>query len=275
MDVTATRLHYRYNLFYLIAILSLTIIVLLTVKWGEINDLVKFVSFGLTLTSLFLSLIAIIYTIFSNFTLTNSITLLQTASRDVSDSARSVLSLTQNLDTRIDAIPQLISGVADKIEETHHELLEKLPLALLEQGSDKKPITEARLSKAQVERYVSYCSAAGLGLLYACQIAHSKTAQIEIAELADKTKLTDSGYMYGFLVASTAIGIIDHDQKSDVTLIRQINEYLPNDLNQKALAQYREALGFTESFKNDPVKLEKAVEDFSGKLRLIKEYFPE
>lgn len=59
-------------IFYITVILVVTIIILLTARWEEISELVKLITFGLTLTSLFLSLVAIIFSIFSNFSFTKS-----------------------------------------------------------------------------------------------------------------------------------------------------------------------------------------------------------
>ena len=58
------HLHPRFNLLYIVLILVLTIIFLIILQWGAVPEFVKYITFGLTIASLFLYLIAIISSIF-------------------------------------------------------------------------------------------------------------------------------------------------------------------------------------------------------------------
>jgi hypothetical protein len=57
---------YKIHIGYIFSILLAAIIILVTVKWGEIPRLVELIAFALTLTSLVLALIAIAYAVYSN-----------------------------------------------------------------------------------------------------------------------------------------------------------------------------------------------------------------
>ena len=55
---------------YIISILIIVIILLLTIRWGHISELVQLIGFAVTLTSLVAGLIAIIYSFYTIVTKT-------------------------------------------------------------------------------------------------------------------------------------------------------------------------------------------------------------
>ncbi len=118
------ELHYRYNFFYLAAILLITIVVLITVEWGGIKGLVDYISFGLTLTSLFLALIAIVYAIISNTTFSQHLGTLRSVTQTVVDASGGLSKITNTLDAKLAELPTLIRNVETKIDETRKDLLE-------------------------------------------------------------------------------------------------------------------------------------------------------
>jgi len=126
MGDNKSQLHYHYNLFYIVGILFLVIIVLLTVKWGDIPDFVKYVTFGLTVTSLFLALIAIIYTIFSHFSFSRGISILQNASNVVSEATNKLTDVTAGLEEKVESLPTMIEEVGERVDKRHLELLQEL-----------------------------------------------------------------------------------------------------------------------------------------------------
>lgn len=119
---TNERLHYRYNFFYITVILVLTVILLITTEWGSIPQLVSMFSFGLTLTSLFLAFIAIIYSIVSNTNFSRYIGNLQEVSSSISESSQKIDDTANNLGERIKGLPIMIQEVSNSVSSSTKQL---------------------------------------------------------------------------------------------------------------------------------------------------------
>ena len=193
----STALHYRYNFVYILALLILTIIGLVTVQWGAIPELAKLIAFGLTLSSLVLSLIAIVYTIFSNFSFSRSTTDLRDASSLISRATNTLADAAENLDKKYSKLPVLIEGVEKKVTEGQKELLERLPVAA------KTAVVpgEAPLPSKAVDSFLEVASYTGLYALQACKLAKDAKVPINV----DKLPQGDTKYMAGFLIACSPL----------------------------------------------------------------------
>ena len=64
---------HKAHFLYIVGILLAIIIILVTYKFGDNDKLIDYLKFGLTITSLFLALIAIIYSFISNSTISNNL----------------------------------------------------------------------------------------------------------------------------------------------------------------------------------------------------------
>src|SRR5256885_13949970 len=96
---------YKIHAFYILTILIAVIIILLTIRWTGIPNLVEYITFALTLTSLVLAALAIIYAFYSNSSFSQNISTLNNVSRDVSDTAKELSKATNNLSLQIESIP--------------------------------------------------------------------------------------------------------------------------------------------------------------------------
>ena len=72
---------YKIHVFYILSILIAIIIILITVRWSEVPKLVDYITFALTVTSLALALLAIIYSMYSNTTLSETVSSIGTSYR--------------------------------------------------------------------------------------------------------------------------------------------------------------------------------------------------
>jgi hypothetical protein len=104
---------------YIISILVAIIITLLTVKWSEIPGLADYLTFALTVSSLCLAILAIIYSIYSNSSFTGNISSLEISSRSLLETSSDLSSVTEELNDRIQGIPDIMKTVGDKVEKTH------------------------------------------------------------------------------------------------------------------------------------------------------------
>jgi ABC-type multidrug transport system fused ATPase/permease subunit len=221
-----TRLHYRYNLCYITSILLLAIVALLTVKWGSIPELVSLFSFGLTLTSLFLALIAIIYSMVSNISFSQHVGALQNAAASVSDSTEALAETTADLKAKVAELPGVIQRVGDRIEKSQRELMQQVA-GSAQQG--QQPATpQAKPTLPLVASFVKTASLSGTAILYACQIAATKKLPMNLEDLTAKTGLVKFLYAQGFLVACSACGLLDYNEKDWMLNVVSLHESLPD-----------------------------------------------
>lgn len=232
MDNTS-KLHYRYNMAYLTIILLAIIICLITVKWGTIADLEKLLSFGLTLTSLFLALIAIIFAIFSNFSFSKSAISLQDASMKISGTTKELHSATNDIKEEIKKIPPSIEGLGTSFEKGQKELLDKLS----KQEELKQSATTVLPSKGQSiqERFLAKSSYTGLIILYACKISKETSIPFKLEEL----KL-DRDYSYGFLIACNAMDLVSYTLKNDIFTITKIDNVISDGIDRAIIHRRNE-----------------------------------
>ncbi|MFA5125339.1 MAG: hypothetical protein WC473_06005 [Patescibacteria group bacterium] len=212
-----SKLHYRYNLFYLLLISMIIIVALLTTEWGAIPNLASLISFGLTLTSLFLSLIAIIFAIFSNFSFSKSAGDLQTASSKICEATDKLQEATLGIEAKIEKIPTLIECLATNFQEGQEKLLSKIS----EQKVDYREKTVIEINGEVVSRFLKKCSYNGLLFLYSCKLAKDTRIAFKIEDL----KL-DQSYTHGFMVACTSIGLIQFTEREKIYVITDVDTNL-------------------------------------------------
>lgn len=254
------ELHYRYNIFYPILILLLSIIVLLTVKWGTIPDLAKLISFGLTLTSLFLALIAIVFAIFSNFSFTKSSSNLQDASNQISQTTEILRKATHGIEEKISNIPHLIEGIKVSVTETQERILERLST---QEAIPKETIEVADIQKDRIKSFLNFSSYVGLLGLYACQLSEESGFPINFKKIRKFELLKD--YIYGYLVASSSFGILDFKRKEEDIFVKKLHDGVKENILQRIKETMNGLVkGNPEVFK---------IEIFNKELKEIENYF--
>lgn len=211
------ELHYRYNLVYGGIFLLSVIVVLLSVKWGAIQGLVEYISFGLTLTSLFLALIAIIYAIISNTTFSQHLGTLQSATQGVVDAAGSLSKVTASLESKVGEIPVLIRNVESKLDEARKEIKER---TLQQEAASPDAMTKEEPPKgidpaAFISFFLERSSFNGLLALYTAQLAHATKKPFDIGKVWAGTSLS-ADYGLGYLVACTSTGMVNHTAKDSM-----------------------------------------------------------
>lgn len=222
------ELHYRYNLVYSAVIMLAVIVGLITIKWGGIQGLVDYISFGLTLTSLFLALIAIIYAIISNTTFSQHLGTLRSATQGVADVASSLTKVTTTLESKLGEIPTLIRNVEVKLDETRKEIRERSTqqeVVIAEPKRTDEP-PKGIDPDTFIASFLERTSFSGLLALYTAQLAHSTKKPFDITQVWAKTSLT-TDYGYGYLIACTGTGIVSHTAKDNMWSIISVAKQIP------------------------------------------------
>jgi hypothetical protein len=214
---------------YPIAILLAAIVALLTVKWGGIPDLARYITFGLTLTSLVLSLIAIIYAIISNTNISQHLGMLRSAGKSVAETTASLTRISDSLESKLAEIPGLIKDVRVEVKETHKEVMEGINKAPLAASTDKTPMENNTTINVNdlVKSFLGTSSFDGLIVLYTCQLALKSSKPFNINQVWKNTKINPD-YAYGFLVAASSAKMVKYSEKDNMLNVTELAPSTPN-----------------------------------------------
>jgi hypothetical protein len=255
---------YKIHVSYIIGFLIIVIIGMMTVKWSNIPNLVDYITFALTLSSLILSMLAIIYSFVSNNKFSESIGALNNVSDDVLESSKKLNLITDDLSKKVEEIPIHLKNVEEKTEKTH-SLLETMKFDMGNinnvEGQEPEEVTETLFS---ISNYLNTSSFNGKSLLYAINISYNQKKSFLLTELFPR----NYEYMHGYFIASSAMGLFDYTETKDVFLITVLNDTISENIKEFA---FNAAKKYDDGLK--PEELEKF--SWVNKLNGIDKYFNE
>lgn len=201
------RIHFG----YIIAFLIIVIISLVTIQWGAIKDLTNYITFALTLTSLVLAILAIVYSFFSNSSMTKNISNLEEASAKISSNSELLNSATLKLQQNLDDIPTTLKTIELKTDNT---------LKAFEEFSQKELISRKLIQNVDVDKNESSIgkliafksSISGMGVLLAIKLSFENSIVFDLEDFSSKAEVSDNSYLHGFLVACTAVKLFTYDE---------------------------------------------------------------
>lgn len=209
----------RLNTIYISGILVFIIIELVTAICMDNSrhaDILSFVSFASTLSSLILSVVAIIFTIVSSNRGDAQYQKLDKVSDEVRTSLSRFSEKTSLMDQSIDKFQSLAGDLTNQIHEIYEKLsgLEKPIEEMREQvltresevklgGKQKNGIDP---NKQRVADYISIGSFSGNLALYACVLSKQSSKDFSMTDISDNGD--DQAYKFGYLISSSAMGII-------------------------------------------------------------------
>jgi ABC-type multidrug transport system fused ATPase/permease subunit len=200
------KIHVR----YIIGILLAIIVILLTVQWGSITNLVAYITFALTVTSIALALVAIIYSMYSNSTFGQNIGTLSAISGNVTETARQLTVITEDLNQKVTDMPSYFKNIEDKTEKSN-VLLQKIfdeKVSLSEQ-SGKAGDSSLKISKEFVKAFLYKASFSGKLVMFISAISFKNNVPFDLNDIIAKGVTSAFDYMYGFLGALKALGLIE------------------------------------------------------------------
>lgn len=231
---TKYKIHAFYILFFLVA----TIVILLSVKWGDIPSLVQYFSFALTMSSLLLAILAIIYSFYSNSSNSKNVSLLNLLSKQIEESANLLSSASDKISEQVEILPSRIISVEGKVEET-----QKLIKEYAEQASSvtsKHVSEELILPLKKIEQFLSHSSFLGLEMLYAFELGLSKSKKFtfNLDEFCSSIIKSDSNeYLYGYAIASLSIGVFSGTINLPHFDVASINSHFKNKIKQALVSR--------------------------------------
>jgi hypothetical protein len=257
------------HVFYIIGILVAIIIMLVSVKWVKVDDLVKIITFALTLTSLVLALLAIIYAIFTNSKSIEHITTLTDTNKSVSQTSEHISEITRELSAKIDSIPSAIDTVKAETFK-NRKIMQELIDTSEERSSRVRPSNddnsevEEEINKEIVEDIVHYSAFTGQLALYACSLSNSNTIMFSLSDVfGSKAK-----YVMGYIIAIRSIGFIDFIIKSGIVTVTYVDELISKSIK-NAIVKYA-----TEHDKKNDL-LDSDNDSWRNKANMLKAYFEE
>jgi len=216
-DEKSWNIHLRYIIFMLAAV----IVVLVAVKWSQIPQLVEYITFALTLTSLVLAVLAIVYAFFSNSSLTQALGSLMHVSGQVSDSAQDLSEATQRLEKDLQMIPSRFATVEEKIEATHEMLA-----AQLDSTSQGVAETSDMFTEEFVAEFLRRSSLLGLLIMRFCYGAEKSGGAFTMEQVSEKIPVFTRDYFWAFSVALVSMGLLDYKKTDEIVSSMRINEKL-------------------------------------------------
>lgn len=194
--------------FYIILILILVIILLATLRFSGNTELVSYISFASTISSLFLAIIAIIYSFVSNNSLNQTIGQFSNITDQITKNANTISEATNNLDKKIEQIPEYIKTVEKNTNETLGIVKDWAINNSQTNPDPNEKDSSSELNNSQIESYLIQSSFAGKILLYACSISNSKNKEFNLSNLAE---VNMEDYLTGYLISSSALNLLEFE----------------------------------------------------------------
>lgn len=245
----------KIHMYYISGLCIFIILELVTyicVNNDNATDIVSYISFASTLSSLFLSVVAIIYAIVSNNKGEAQYQKIDRASDKISTSLDRFSFLSENLSGNISSILAKLDEIKNISDETNK--------AINQSNQQNHPDQTASLVDTIIDGFINGGSFFGNLCLLACVYSKEKEKPFTTAQLIPGF----SEYLYGYIIASSALQIIrthvvnDHFVVDIVNptlkskLITNINNYIETsnvdqkEYNRNLLKNIRNLFGITE-----------------------------
>ena len=177
----------KIHAFYIISILLGIIILLASVRFGNIPNLGDRLSFALTLASLLLAILAIGYNVVSNTSFSQTISTLNEVSRDVSETAKGISIAAKDLAIKIETIPTRLESMEGRLTESQSHVIglsssfESFKQAFEDKGTQAThPTPVEQLTPNQIAKL--FHKAGNVGVLFA--LYKSRNAELNISDRA-------------------------------------------------------------------------------------------
>lgn len=190
------------HLYYISGIATLIILELVTyicVNNDSTTNIISYISFASTLSSLILSLVAIIYSIVSNKQGESQYKKIDNASDKISLSVDRFQSMTEELTMEMKNIITRVDELKEISKETQK------CVQGINQGSNPPEIQSGKIdTNVFVENYIKAGSFLGNLSILACIYSQKKNKSFKLSDITDVMP----DYFYGYIISSSAMGII-------------------------------------------------------------------
>ncbi len=208
---------------YIVGFLSFAIITIISAKYGgPNNNIFDYLSFGSTITSLVLSVLAIFVTVQSSSDLYKQFTRIDNATETITTISKQLdgtldkisaveKKLASTSNTITNQVDSIIFRVDEKLKErmleTEHKLSEQINSLNISTVSEREQGSEETLDfiKQLKTSYLNTISATGTLAIYACILSKDYNKEFILPDLLKGNEL----YTYGFLISTISIGLLN------------------------------------------------------------------
>jgi hypothetical protein len=188
-------------------------------------------TFALTITSIVLAILAIVYAFFSNSSFTKNIVSLNDSSKIISDASKIITSSSVELNNKIGDIPKLLDKIDKKTDHTISKLNE---LKLYPPPTSKKIDVDIKdYDDESVYNLLHKISANGLRTLYFIKLSYNLKKSFNLEETSEHFEFSKD-YSYAFLMPLSSLGFfkykeIENNGEFD-WLVTDLNDKIDNEL---------------------------------------------
>ena len=208
--------------FYIILILITIIICLSAVKMGDNEKMFNYISFAATISSILLAVIAIIYSFYSNSSMSQSLGSLDSISKDVAKNTLEMTSATEDLRKKIEEIPFYLKPIEDKADLTNSRL---------EQLSKSPQISSSKIMDKELKlSYINNASFLGLKALYCTLLSFQKTKPFKFSNITTLSTNNSEMYMYAYFIATSTLELIRYTISDNTFTILNVDAVLVENL---------------------------------------------
>jgi hypothetical protein len=206
----------RIHAIYIVAILVACNIVTLTVKWGDLKELVSYFSFAATLASLLLAILAIVYSYLSGGSIAAYTEKVEAAGKRLDVASECVQQATAKFSEATQGLPAAFKNLDEKVSRTH-DLVTNLSASAAEEKAESIDVPPSEKSVSLVRLAVGASPLGQLSMLIACLAFRSKKP-FRLAELLEGTSM-NKDYVQGWMMALDAADIIDVKIESSISTV--------------------------------------------------------
>lgn len=221
---------------YIVGILIAIIILLFSVNVGANEKFVGLFNFALTISSILLALVAIVYSFISNSTISKNLYGITDSANKISLVSDELEDTTNKLLTKMDEVPLLLKGMDKKVDDSIQIMKEiktdKENVNLTSLNFGELPV-ESKESETNISwnNFLKSNSLSYLTFLFALSLSY-KTKKPFDFESYIKNNHGDKDYLFGGKVIFNALGIIELTEKDNVWNVLSMNEYIFNNVRE-------------------------------------------
>lgn len=199
-------IHYRYIIFFLFAVIVLVI----SLKYYDVPNLVDKLSFALTLSSLLLAIIAIFYTMISANKQDSQFSKLLETNAEIKATASEIKLVSERMNNLVSDVPSRFEEIGCKID-TLSEAYKPVNISqtLQPDNASASDIADIVISKDTFNKMFVRLSFAAMAVFYAFYKASFTGRNMELQTIKELGICEDVGFAIGVLSGLATTGLIE------------------------------------------------------------------
>lgn len=226
-----STLHYK----YWIGILIFVIVLVIALSWADIPGLVDKISFALTISSVILALLAIYFTVNFNSLFSNNVNTFLNLHQSIEKSSEKLIAATQNLNSKLDFMPQAITGVDKKVDRVQKMLEDGFSSTVKAKVEAEASLNTKQLEIDWTEEKLHHMFIntpfAGMLVMELLSKAYRKAFRFTSHDLISRLGEVPPDFFYAYAYALRSVGLCHLEVVNDTYVITNYNEILLNNVD--------------------------------------------